>query len=69
MKTAQLYFTHDLEDGWYVLLCPDGSRKDFNHFEDVLPYCNSQEFNVVWGSKDVWYMPEYFKNKQMSLMV
>lgn len=54
---AILRFFHDLEDGWYRLDEPDGSKSDWSWPESVKLHCNSNGWDIVFLG-DEMYRPE-----------
>lgn len=65
--TAYLSFEHGLEDGWYRLKEPSGTNDTWSHSSNAIKFSEDQGWNVVWVGED-WYMPDYFKDKQLELL-
>lgn len=58
LPTAVVNFHHDLEDGWYSVSLPDGTRKEYNFWFDLRAMLVENRLNPVWLGSNPSYMPD-----------
>lgn len=57
--TAEIWFVHDLENGWYNMKEPSGLVDGWNVAVNALNFCKKEGWDLKWVG-DARYMPDFF---------
>jgi hypothetical protein len=66
MKIAEVYFFHDLEDGWYALFIDGKKHREYNFYNDLKADAETLGVCLIWGksyNNYDYYCPEELKGK------
>ena len=52
LPIAEIWFEHDLEDGWYRMKEPNGISDTWGIASNALKFCKEQGWKLIWTGSD-----------------
>ena len=67
LKIGEVFFHHDLENGWYSLYIDGKIHREYNHYHDLKEDAKTLDISLIWGRDQKpaanYYCPEELRAK------